>query len=300
MKNNNLLIKEYFSNNFVIDRNIFVISKDDKYTDNFSNQWKDFNYVQVDSFNKTKISEDYLRDLLFNDLNQLKNKNILEIGCGAGRFTEHIVKYSNLCVSIDLSKSIYYNVSKDSKNLILIKSDFLKLKVKKKFDIVVCRGVLQHTPDPDKSILKLFDFIDEEGLIFFDYYKKPKIGFLHPKYIFWRPFIRAFFNYNSFKFFLEKNINTLIKIKNFFRKICFNSFFISDCLIPIWDFREKNYKIDKNLFTQWTILDTLDGIFAKYDFPKSNKELISLINANNFKILKNNSNKNYFCVKKFN
>ena len=59
MKNNNLLIKEYFSNNFIIDRNIFVISKDDKYTDNFSNQWKDFNYVQVDSFNKTKISEDY-------------------------------------------------------------------------------------------------------------------------------------------------------------------------------------------------------------------------------------------------
>ena len=300
MKNNNLLIKEYFSNNFVIDRNIFVISKDDKYTDNFSNQWKDFNYVQVDSFNKTKISEDYLRDLLFNDLNQLKNKNILEIGCGAGRFTEHIVKYSNLCVSIDLSKSIYYNVSKDSKNLILIKSDFLKLKVKKKFDIVICRGVLQHTPDPDKSILKLFDFIDEEGLIFFDYYQKPKIGFLHPKYLFWRPFIRIFFNYNSFKFFLDKNINTLIKIKNFFRKICFNSFFISDCLIPIWDFREKNYKIDKNLFTQWTILDTLDGIFAKYDFPKSNKELISLININNFKVLKNNPNKNYFCVKKFN
>ena len=300
MKNNSLLIKEYFSNNFVIDRNIFVISKDDKYTGNFSNQWKDFNYVQVDSFNKTKISEDYLRDLLFNDLNQLKNKNILEIGCGAGRFTEHIVKYSNLCVSIDLSKSIYYNVSKDSKNLILIKSDFLKLKVKKKFDIVICRGVLQHTPDPDKSILKLFDFIDEEGLIFFDYYKKPKIGFLHPKYIFWRPFIRAFFNYNSFKFFLNKNINTMIKIKNFFRKILFNSFFISDCLIPIWDFREKNYKIDKNLFIQWTILDTLDGIFTKYDFPKSNKELISLININNFKVLKNNSNKNYFCVKKFN
>ena len=182
MKNNNLLLKEHFSNNFVIDRNIFVISKDDKYTDNFSNQWKDFNYVQVDSFNKTKISEDYLRELLFNDLNQLKNKNILEIGCGAGRFTEHIVKYSNLCVSIDLSKSIYYNVSKDSKNLILIKSDFLKLKVKKKFDIVICRGVLQHTPDPDKSILKLFDFIDQEGLIFFDYYKKPKImARLRPK-----------------------------------------------------------------------------------------------------------------------
>ena len=34
--------------------------------------------------------------------------------------------------------------------------------------------------------------------------------------------------------------------------------------------------------------------------PKSNKELISLININNFKVLKNNSNKNFFCVKKFN
>ena len=37
-----------------------------------------------------------------------KKMRILEIGCGAGRFTEHIVKYAKLCVSVDLSSSIFY------------------------------------------------------------------------------------------------------------------------------------------------------------------------------------------------
>ena len=50
----------------------------------------------------------------------LNGKDVLEIGCGAGRFTEYLVKYAKKCVSIDLSSAIYHNVSSDSKNLQLI------------------------------------------------------------------------------------------------------------------------------------------------------------------------------------
>ena len=43
-----------------------------------------------------------------------EKSNILELGCGSGRFTEYLVKSSKLCVSVDLSAAIFYNVSKNS------------------------------------------------------------------------------------------------------------------------------------------------------------------------------------------
>ena len=39
----------------------------------------------------------------------LNDKTILEIGCGAGRFTEYLVKSSKLCVSVDLSQ-LYFTM----------------------------------------------------------------------------------------------------------------------------------------------------------------------------------------------
>ena len=59
------------------------------------------------------------------------------LGCGAGRFTEYLVKYAKLCVSVDLSSAIFHNVAKKNKNLILIKSDLMELYPKVKFDIVM-------------------------------------------------------------------------------------------------------------------------------------------------------------------
>ena len=292
-----MVIGNFFKNKFLQKEGVNIYDNDDKYTENFSKQWRDFSLTQVDSFNKTKISEDYLNELMFNKTENLNNKKVLEIGCGSGRFTEHIIKKSKLCVAVDLSKSIFYNVAKNNKNLILIKSDFLNLEVIEKFDIVICRGVLQHTPIPNNSILKLFDFVKNDGLVYFDYYKKPKLGILHPKYFFWRPILRSIFSYNEFKVFLEKNISKIILFKNLLRKITFNSNFISDAIFPIWDFRERKYNISKELFENWTILDTLDGIFAKYDYPKSNIEIIDLLKKNNIKIINNNQKKNFICGK---
>ena len=149
--------EKLFNNPFKTDnRGILIINDKDKYASNFAKQWKEYNYVQIDSKNNFNISEKFLEDLIFDSLDFLHNKEVLEIGCGAGRFTEHIVKKSKLCVSVDLSSAIYHNVVKNNDNLILVKADFLELIPLKKFDIVICRGVLQHTPDPLKSIDLLF------------------------------------------------------------------------------------------------------------------------------------------------
>ena len=221
------ILYNFFSNNFEkSNEGIYILDKEDDYTKNFGKQWKNYNKVQIDSFNNFDISKNFLKKIIFSEIENLKGKNILEIGCGAGRFTEYLAPISNLCVSIDLSSAIYYNVAKDSKKLFLIKADFLKLISKKKFDVVICRGVLQHTPNPLRSILKLYEFVDKKGVVFFDIYLTPKIGLFHPKYFFWRPLINCFFTYEKFEIFLKNNIKTLLSIKRKIKYIFFNSNFI--------------------------------------------------------------------------
>ena len=289
------MFSDFFQNEFNNDNGVHIIEKSDSYTKNFGKQWEKYNSVQIDSVNNFDISENFLKNILFNDLEYLKNKNILEIGCGAGRFTEHIVKYSKLCISVDMSSAIFHNVAKNSKNLILVKSDFTKLLSKKKFDIVICRGVLQHTPNPLISIKKLHEFIDIKGEIFFDIYPMPKIGYLHPKYLFWRPFISYFFKYEQFENYLHRNIEMLLRFKRYLKKIT-KSNFISDSIIPIWDY-DKRIKLSKKQLMEWSILDTLDGIYAKYDKPKSNKQVKKFLKKENLNLIKTNLLDNIFHTK---
>ncbi len=285
---------DYFKNIFYKEtEKIYILDKEDGYTENFGKQWKDYRNVQIDSLNDFSISKDYLLKMLFGNLDLIKNKNILEIGGGAGRFTEYFAKYSKLCVSIDMSSSVYHNVSVNNKNIVIIKSDFNKLISNKKFDIVFCRGVLQHTKNPLGSLLKIHEFVSDAGYVFFDIYKMPKIGYAHPKYFFWRPLIKTFFNYDSFENFLKNNIKFLLKIKRFLKLIFFNSKFLSDIIVPVWDYKDQ-YPLSNNQLEKWAIMDTLDGIFAKYDYPQSNKRIVKFLNANKIKILKNNKNINIF------
>ena len=290
-------IKEYFSNNFIIhNNNVFVITKDDSFVSNFGKQWRDYRDVQIDSKNDFNVSKNFLNELLFNNIDYIKNKTVLEIGCGAGRFTEHIVKHAKECISVDLSSAVYHNVSIGNEKLKLVKANFLDLNCTKKFDVVICRGVLQHTEDPIKSILKLHKFINNSGYVFFDIYAMPKIGYLHPKYFFWRPLIKKFIKYENLEFFLKKNIKKLLSIKRFIKKIFFNSNFISDSIIPIWDYKDQ-INLNKNQLEMWSILDTLDGIYAKYDKPISNKNIIKILKKNKISLVKNNVKKNFFMSK---
>ena len=286
-------IKIFFDNPFEFRDNVFIANKKDKYTSNFSKQWRNYTYVQIDSKNNFSISENYLKSLLFDSLDILKEKVILEIGCGAGRFTEHIVKKSKLCVSVDLSEAVFHNVSKDKSNLILVKADFLELNPKKKFDFVICRGVLQHTPDPFKSIIKLYDFVKDDGCVFFDFYKMPKIGKFHPKYLYWRPLIPLLYSYEKFEEILNKRINVLLKIKRLIDIFFLNNKFFSDCIIPVWDYRGILDLKDEQL-EQWAILDTLDGLFAKYDKPKTYNSIYKFLVKNYINIKASDSNKNFF------
>ena len=291
------IIKFHFNNSFIENINDVIINtKDDEYTSNFGKQWEKYRDVQIDSKNNFDISYNYLNSLLFKNIDILKDKTILEIGCGAGRFTEYLVKYSKYCVSVDLSSAIFHNISKDENNLYLIKSDMMDLDIKEKFDIVICRGVLQHTPSPFDSILKLHEFVKANGSVFFDIYKTPKLGFLDLKYLFWRPVLKKFIKYDNFDYFLNKNIKKLLFAKRLIKKLFFNSNKISDLILPIYDYKD-SINLNEKQLEQWAVLDTMDGIYAKYDYPKKYNNIINLLKKNKIILTKSNKEKNYFMTR---
>ena len=285
---------KYFKNEFRKDSSdVLILDKEDGYVSNFGKQWRDHVNVQLDSVHGFKHSLNLLNEITFENLDFFTNKTVLEIGAGAGRFSEYICKEASKTVLVDLSQAIFHNKAKENKNAIRVKADFLKLISSEKFDIVLCRGVLQHTPNPKESISKLYEFVKKDGLVVFDIYPTPKIGKFHPKYFLWRPLFKTFIKYEYLEKYLKKNIKPILKIKRKLKSLFFDSTFLSDCFIPVYDYKGR-LDLTEDQLEEWAILDTLDGMYATYDIPMSYNKVISFLDSNNIEIIKSSKKFNAF------
>lgn len=292
----NIFLKRYkFINSVYVPK-----VKINNYAKNFGHQWKDFSKTQIDYFNNTKISEKFIKKLLFNDYKNFRNKVVLEIGCGSGRFTQYLSKYSKILFINDLSDAIFFNYFRKRKNVIAVKDDFkFMTNLKIKFDIIICRGVLQHTPEPLISILQMSKLLKNNGVIYFDIYKPPKIIFLNSKYL-WRNLIKLFnISYKDLYNFLIKYCASFLYIRRNLNKIFFmNLNFIWDYIFPIYDYNGK-LPLSKKQLEEWAILDTLDGLLARYDRPFGYSAIKSFLEKNSLRIINYDSNLNCFKISRF-
>jgi len=146
----------------------------DNYAAAFGLQWKTFAKTQLDSFNGTNDTYLRLERCLGVPITSLEGKTILEVGAGAGRFTEHLVKSNGLIHSVDLSLAVDVNKENigEASNYQIAQASVYDLPYKNNsFDFVVCLGVIQHTPDPEKTIKCLFEKVKPGGTLVIDHYK---------------------------------------------------------------------------------------------------------------------------------
>jgi len=147
---------------------------DENYAAAFGLQWNIFSKTQFDSFTKQPISEKRLETALGQPLETIGGLKILEAGSGAGRFTEVLLKYGAEVYSFDLSSAVEANYKNNMphQNLTLFQGDILDIQFKDEFfDISLCLGVLQHTPDTIESIKELTRVLKKGGKIVIDHYK---------------------------------------------------------------------------------------------------------------------------------
>jgi SAM-dependent methyltransferase len=149
----------------------FVAS--DGYAAAFGLEWKTHPLTQLDSVTGARISQERLERCLGRPVSELKGLSVLEAGCGAGRFTELLVKSGALVHALDRSVAVEANKGNigQQPNYSVAQADLLHPPFPPaSFDLVLCLGVLQHTPSPEASIRGLWQMVKPGGWLVIDHY----------------------------------------------------------------------------------------------------------------------------------
>lgn len=143
-------------------------------TGNFSKLREKHAELQLDSRNGTI---DRLHTLLTRTrwpVEFFKDKLVLECGCGAGPDTEVLLKLGAKVVAVDIAGvDIAQKNIGENANVQFVQGSIMDLPFKKGiFDIVFCHRVLQHTPDPEKTLDHILQFVKPDGAVFVHSYAR--------------------------------------------------------------------------------------------------------------------------------
>ncbi len=268
---------------------IFLVSKvkvlkASKLHENFGLQWNKFRTTQLDSKNGTEISLKRLERIIGkNYKDSLKGKRVLEVGCGAGRFSEILVQHAKELVCIDASNAIFAceETLSGFNNVDFYLSTIEEFVTRdKKFDVIFCVGVLQHTKNYKSNLSALVGLLKPGGLIYLDFYRwkwknlPPPIGGAGNVFRFFVKYLKAA---QSFAV-VEKVVKFFYPIHWKFR----SSWVLQQILFRISPVRFYYPWLglqDKESYYQWALLDTYDGSTDRYKHRTTLRKFSKLLNT---------------------
>jgi 2-polyprenyl-3-methyl-5-hydroxy-6-metoxy-1,4-benzoquinol methylase len=161
---------------FQIVRGVPRFHGESNYVEHFGKQWQTYVRTQLDSYTGLPISRDRLKRVLGETLwSAVPRMRLLECGCGAGRFTEVLLARGADVTSVDLSRAVEVNAQlfPPGERHHVAQADILALPVQEQyFDVVLCIGVIQHTPSPERTIETLARFVKPGGSLVIDHYAR--------------------------------------------------------------------------------------------------------------------------------
>jgi len=138
----------------------------ENYASTFGHQWNRYARLQLDSENHTTFSRDRFYSITEWNPAALAGRLVLDAGCGSGRFAEVALAAGAEVVALDLSSAVEpcrANLGSNPR-LHCVQASLYELPFRdRQFDFVYCIGVIQHTPDPKKSVLSLLDKVTVGG-----------------------------------------------------------------------------------------------------------------------------------------
>src|SRR6266853_2622222 len=263
-----LLVCSRCSASFRISGGIPRFVADEEYAGSFGFQWNQFRKTQLDSHTGLPLSSDRLCQGT-EWPRAMTGSIILEAGSGAGRFTEFLLQAGATVFSFDLSNAVEANAGNNGhmSNLNLFQASIYEIPVREgTFDKVFCMGVLQHTPDPERSFFSLVRFLKPGGEIAVDVYARNLRSLLSWKYVL-RP-ITTRMNKDSLFHWVQRAVKVLLPTAIFLRRIGGRW---GARLTPILQY--SHWGLPYELNREWATLDTFDMYAPAHDHPRSLAEV---------------------------
>ena len=257
---------------FPIINGIPIFVDSNNYADSFGFQWERFSKTQLEFGKEGGLysAQRFFSETLWNP-EELTGENILEVGSGAGRFSQVVLKHTlaNL-YSVDYSSAV--NTNKKNNNDIaperfhLFQASIDQLPFPdESFDKVFCFGVLQHTPDFERSVKCLIKKVKVGGEVVVDFY--PINGWwtkIHAKYML-RPITKRI-SHQHLLSLIEKNIKWLIKVYFALHQIGLG---LLTRFLPLCNIKD-TFPSDLNSeeILERAVLDTFDMYSPQHDHPQ--------------------------------
>lgn len=244
------------------------------YVEHFGLQWNTYVRTQLDSYTGSPITANRLKRTLGEDLwSTLAGKTVLECGCGAGRFTEVLLARGALVTSIDLSSAVDANAElfPPSQSHRIAQANIMQLPVAdQSFDVVLCLGVIQHTPDPEQTIAQLYRCVRPGGTLVIDHYAPS-----WRRYTYTGPLVRQILIRMKPKRALAVTralVNVFLPLhKRFRRNRVLNS--MLSRISPLRCYYREYPELSDDIQREWAMLDTHDSLTDVYKHLRSKRSI---------------------------
>ncbi|MGH7500680.1 MAG: class I SAM-dependent methyltransferase [Longimicrobiales bacterium] len=251
------------------------------YADAFGKQWNRHPRTQLDSHSGTTITRDRLRHVLGKAIwEALAGAQILECGCGAGRFTEVLLERGSFVTSVDLSEAVNANLLNfpDAARHRVAQADIGSLPfAEQQFDIVLCLGVIQHTPDPEVTILALYDHVRPGGHLVIDHYARTH----WTAYVSIKPVVRLVMKRRSPQSnaqLVRRLVDLLLPLHRSVRGIPLIRSFVGR-LSPVLHYYGVYPQLSDQMQYDWALLDTNDAMTDCFKHRRTKEELRSVLQS---------------------
>jgi SAM-dependent methyltransferase len=253
----------------------------ESYAGSFGLQWRRMRETQLDSVTGQPISRRRLERLLGGSLAPLEARDVLEAGCGAGRFTEVLLDAGARVFATDLSRAVEANrvTCEGRPGYFVCQADLRRLPVEpRQFDFVLCIGVLQHTPDPEAALAALAEQLKPGGVLVVDHYRRGApagaarqlVRALYPKPLLRQLLLRvpapvALAATRALVGLLWPLHRASPSVPSLRRLLLRFS--------PVHDYRESLPELDERTLRAWALLDTHDDLTDRYKHGRSADEI---------------------------
>lgn len=242
------------------------------YASSFSVEWTRHVRTQLDSHSRRNITHQRFYATT-GWPERLHGQRILEVGCGAGRFTEVVLPTGCELVSFDLSEAV--DACLDNHGLVdswhVFQGDLYQIPLRDElFDKVFCLGVLQHCPEVWAAFRALLPPLRSGGQLAFDVYERNFKVYVTPRW--WLRLVTSRMPPERLYALVERAVPRLLPLRTWLaERVPFVGRYLA-VMVPVAYYKGALPLTEQQLL-EWSILDTFDMLSPRYEHRPSIRDV---------------------------